>query len=67
VVNGSGGVWLRWDLVEVVSVCSCLVFSPFVCGGGGVLTEEVFWLRFFLGLGCCPGVPERARYVDTPC
>jgi hypothetical protein len=37
------------------------------CGGGGVLTEEVFWLRFFLGLGCCPGVPERARYVDTPC
>jgi hypothetical protein len=37
------------------------------CGGGGVLTEEVFWLRFFLDLGCCPGVPERARYVDTPC
>jgi hypothetical protein len=21
----------------------------------------------FLGLDSCPGTPERARYVDTPC
>lgn len=25
------------------------------------------WRRSFLGLGFCLGMPERARYVDSPC
>ena len=43
--------WFRWGLFE------------------GVLQWWWWWwlAEAFLGLGSCPGAPERARYVDTPC
>jgi hypothetical protein len=49
-------VVVRWDQELLVSVRSAL---------------KVFWQRRWwlaeVVFGCCPGVPERARYVDTPC
>jgi hypothetical protein len=66
-------LWLRWRRWS--GVLALLVLFGGVGYGGDCF--EVFgsgggWLRcclaeVFLGLGCCPGASERARYVDTPC
>jgi hypothetical protein len=51
-----GAAWFWWGLFEGV-----LTVVVVVVDWGGV------WLGFFLGLGSCPGAPERVGYVDTPC
>jgi hypothetical protein len=71
-------VWMGvdgWGRRLVVEGCGRFFGSLFGVGavgyGGGCLELSGSgvggWRRSFLGLGFCPGMPERARYVDSPC